>query len=481
MRLSDLGEEYRGPTGQPDPEIAGITEDSRAVKPGWLFVAVPGTRQDGHAFVDDAIGRGAAALIVERPVGGARAVPAAVVASSRAALAQVAARFHGDPARSLRLIGFTGTFGKTTTSEVLRALLAAGGRRVGLIGSLGARYDGYADPGGGLTTPAPPALHRMLRELCDRGADTVVMEVTSHAMMLSRVEGLRFRDFVLAAIVPGEHTDFHRSYRDYVAAKARFLDYLSPDAVLAYDADNPAARDLAARADVAVRVGASVGRRHMVAPHDLVVADVELDDHGALLTVHGERMRSSLLGSVNVRAVALALAHALARDIDLRTARRALSMLVPPARRMQRFVLAGRTILDDIAAHPDNFRATFEVADLLPHDRLVVALAMRGGREVDINRRNALALADLALVGGAARVIVTPSADLVGAGDGASPEEIDATRHAFAERGCEIAWEETLAGAMRAVACASSAGDLVVLVGAQGMDEGARLLREAVA
>jgi UDP-N-acetylmuramoyl-L-alanyl-D-glutamate--2,6-diaminopimelate ligase len=423
---------------------------------------------------------GAAALIAEHQVDGASAVPTAIVASSRAALAHAAARFYGHPGRSLRLIGFTGTFGKTTTSEVLRALLAAGGRRVGLVGSLGARYDGYADPGGGLTTPAPPALHRMLRDLRDRGADTVILEVTSHAVMLDRVEGLRFPDFVLAAIVPGEHTDFHRSYRDYVAAKSRFLEYLAADAVLAYDADNRAARDLAARARVALRVGVSVGRRQPAAPHDIVIANVELDEHGALLTVRGERMRSSLLGSVNVRAVGLALAHALARDVDLRAARRVLSTLVPPARRMQHFVLAGRTILDDVAAHPDNFRATFEVADLLPHDRLVVAYAMRGHRGVDINRRNALAVADLALLCAAVRVVVTPSADVVGAGDSASPEEVDATRKAFEERGCEITWEETLAGAMREVTRASSPGDLVVLIGAQGMDEGARLLREAV-
>jgi hypothetical protein len=264
---------------------------------------------------------GAAALIAEHQVDGASAVPTAIVASSRAALAHAAARFYGHPGRSLRLIGFTGTFGKTTTSEVLRALLAAGGRRVGLVGSLGARYDGYADPGGGLTTPAPAALHRMLRELRDRGADTVILEVTSHGMMLDRVEGLRFPDFTLAAIVPGEHTDFHRSYRDYVAAKSRFLEYLAADAVLAYDADNRAARDLAARARVALRVGVSVGRRQPAAPHDIVIANVELDEHGALLTVRGERMRSSLLGSVNVRAVGLALAHALARDVDLRAAR----------------------------------------------------------------------------------------------------------------------------------------------------------------
>ncbi len=479
MRLSELCDDYRTSAVMPDPEIRGISENSRAISPGWLFVAVRGTSLDGHSFVADAIARGAAAVVVERPVDCPPSVPSVVVPSSRLALARLAARFYGHPSRDLRVIGFTGSFGKTTTSEVLRALLAEGGRRVAVRGSLGARYGAYADPGSGLTTPAPMELHRMLRDVRDRGADTAIMEVTSHALRLDRVEGIGFSDFVLTAIVPGEHTDFHRTYAEYVETKARFIQYLEPEAIVAYDADNPAARRLAARAQVQVRAGMSVGKR-LGGPYDITVSNVELDERGALITVRGERLRSALLGSVNVRAVGLALAHALARDIDLRTARRVLGSLVPLPRRMQSSTIAGRTVLDDVAAHPDNFDATFEVASLLPHERLVVAAAIRGNRGADINRRNAHALADLCLLHGASLVVATASEDVVGAADHASTTEIDATRAAFAERGCDIAWEDALADAMQRVAHASSPGDLVVLVGAQGMDDGVRLLREAL-
>ncbi|MGE5360538.1 MAG: Mur ligase family protein [Bacteroidales bacterium] len=479
MRLSELSRTHV-PPAHLDPDILGVTEDSREVQPGWLFVAVPGTRMDGHHFVGDAIARGAAALVLQHAVEAPGHIPTLVVPSARAALAELAARFHGYPAQQLRMIGFTGTFGKTTTGEVLRALLAASGRRVAVLGSLGVRYDGYFDPGNGLTTPGPPALHRVLATLLTRGADTVIMEVTSHAMTLGRVEGISFADFVLAAIVPGEHTDFHRSYADYVAAKARFIGHLAPNAVLAYDRDNPAARELAERAPAAVRAGLSIGRRDLSGPHDVVVRNVELDEHGALMTVRGERMRSSLLGSVNVRSVGLALAHALARDVDLRAARRVLATLTPLPRRMQRLSVAGRIVLDDVAAHPDNFNATFEVAALLPHDRLVIACAVRGNRGADINRRNALALADLALLLRASRVVLTASDDVVDTGDRATSEEIDAARSAFIERACPAFWHDTLAGAMRDVFVSTSAGDLVVLVGAQGMDAGARLLAGCV-
>ena len=125
MRLSRLAEGYDIEPGHPDADITAITEDSRRVEPGALFVAIPGTALDGHAFVDEAVARGAAAIAVERPVGSGL-VPRVRVDSARAALADLAARFYNFPARELQLVGFTGTFGKTSTSEILRTLLEAG-------------------------------------------------------------------------------------------------------------------------------------------------------------------------------------------------------------------------------------------------------------------------------------------------------------------------------------------------------------------
>ena len=119
-------------------------------------------------------------------------------------------------------------------------------------------YGPFHDPGNGLTTPAPVELHRALRGLRDAGADTAIMEVTSHALLMDRARGLSFGGGLIAAIMPGEHTDFHRTYEDYVAAKRLFLDYLAPGALLAFDADNRVSASLAADARVAVRAGVSL-------------------------------------------------------------------------------------------------------------------------------------------------------------------------------------------------------------------------------
>ena len=500
MRLSTLAEGLDIRSGS-DPDISGISEDSRRIAPGMLFVAVPGSAQDGHAYVADAVARGAAAIVAERPGDVPEEVPVVRVDSARRALAVLAARFYDAPAEALRIVGFTGTFGKTSTSEILRVLLEAGGFRTGVLGSLGARYGAFHDPGNGLTTPAPVELHRALGGLRDAGADTAILEVTSHALRMDRVRGLRFGGGLIAAIMPGEHTDFHRTYEDYVAAKRLFLDYLAPDAVLAFDADNPVSAALAAEARVAVRAGVSIepaapkrslSRREGGADAAVQLRDIVLDRTGARFVCFtagrgsdaaGELMHSPLLGPGHLRNVALAIAYASAAGVPPSDAAGALRTLVPLRRRMERYDAAGREVLDDTAAHADSFRATLEVTDLLANGpsqsaRVVLVYAIRGKRGADINRRNAQALAELMGVHRIDAVIVTGALDSAGEADRATAEEIDATRQVFRDHGVDIEWHDTLRAAIREAAGHTRAGDLIVLIGAQGMNEGKRMLLE---
>ena len=482
MRLSQLASGYEIHPHGADPDVTAITEDSRRVAPGTLFVAVPGTSLDGHRYIGDAAARGAVAVAAER--GGFVPGPLAEVrvTSSRKALAEFAARFYDFPAAALEVIGFTGTFGKTSTSEILRALLDAGGGRTGVLGSLGGRYGSFREPSTGLTTPAPVELHKALRGLRDAGASSVVLEVTSHALRLDRVHGLTFGGGLLAAIMAGEHTDFHRSYEDYVSAKRLFLDHLRADAVLAYDADNQAARRLAAEARVATRAGFSLEAREAY----LQFHDVVVDNRGAAFGVTGQfdgggsaaRLHSSLLGRGHLRNISLALAYAFATGVPVAAARDVLASLSPLRRRMERYEVDGRTVLDDTAAHPDSFTAAFDVAAMLPHDDLVVVYALRGSRGAEINRVNARTLADLLAIHGVSSLVATASDDGTAEKDRATAEEIDATRQALAERGARYVWCDSLRAAVREAMDRSGPGDLIVLVGAQGMDGAKALLSE---
>lgn len=475
MRLSRLAEGYDIEPGHPDADITAITEDSRRVEPGALFVAIPGTALDGHAFVDEAVARGAAAIAVERPVGSGL-VPRVRVDSARAALADLAARFYNFPARELQLVGFTGTFGKTSTSEILRTLLEAGGLRTAVLGSLGARYGDLQFDTGPLTTPAPVEMQGALRRLAHAGAAAVIIEVTSHALVLQRVRGLRFDGGLLAAIMPGEHTDFHRSYDDYVTAKAGFLEHLAGGAILAHDADNRASRRIASRARVERLAGFSLDGR----PAELHLRHAVLDDRGAGFVIDGplagrhagRTLRSALLGRGHLRNAGLALAYALAHGIDVDTCRTVLETLRPLRRRMERYEVDGRTVLDDTAAHPDSFRATFDVVELLPRRRTIVLLALRGRRGAEINRGNAGTLTELAAIHGVDAVVLTAAMDAALEKDRVQPEEIEAACAEIIRRGGRFIWHDSLAAAAADAMARTKSGDLIVLLGAQGMDKG---------
>src|SRR5678815_5034021 len=231
-------------------EITGVTVDSRAVRGGELFVAVRGSAVDGHRFVRDALERGAAAVIIESgapPVG----APFVVVEDSSKALALVAARYYGNPADALRLCGVTGTNGKTSTTHLVRAILAREGMKTGLIGTLGHGIGDtlVKDPH---TTPDAVTLHAWFRRMQDEGCVGVVMEVSSHAVRQHRVWALDFEVGMLTNVTH-DHLDYHSSMEDYKAAKAEFCYSLNaagrkkPAGTLAYWCDDPNAREIGSR------------------------------------------------------------------------------------------------------------------------------------------------------------------------------------------------------------------------------------------
>lgn len=216
-----------------DINISAITSDSRQVKPGTLFVAVPGLTVNGHNFVDDAIAKGCAAVMVEKgwsKVGNYQNqdAPCIEVTDTRAALGRVAASFYGHPARAMKLIGITGTNGKTTTTYLLEAMIREAGGNPGVIGTVNYRYNGLEVPAS-FTTPEAVSLHELLRRMADSGISHVIMEVSSHALAQKRLEGLLF-DIAVFTNLSRDHLDFHGDMAGYFASKKKlFLEYLKKD------------------------------------------------------------------------------------------------------------------------------------------------------------------------------------------------------------------------------------------------------------
>ena len=224
----------------PAVEIGGLAYDNRTVEPGTLFFCVPGFTRDGHDFAPDAVARGAAALVVARPVDAG--VPEVRVPDVRAAMATAAARFYGDPTAALPVVGVTGTNGKTTTAYLVRALLEAAGRRCGLLGTVSSVVAGEERPTV-RTTPEAIDLQRTFREMLDGGDRACAMEVSSHALELRRVDGVRFAVAVFTNLTQ-DHLDFHPTMEAYFEAKRRLFASASTGARVV-NVDDPYGRRLA--------------------------------------------------------------------------------------------------------------------------------------------------------------------------------------------------------------------------------------------
>jgi UDP-N-acetylmuramoyl-L-alanyl-D-glutamate--2,6-diaminopimelate ligase len=249
-----------GAVAVPDVAVTGVTLRAQDVRPGDLFAALPGALTHGARYAGDAIERGAVAVLtdaagVAEMDAEAKKVPTLVHPSPRGVLGGLAATVYGNPSERLTVVGITGTSGKTTTTYMVESGLRAAGRTVGLIGTIGIRIDG-ADIPSALTTPEAPALQAMLAAMAERGVDTVVMEVSSHALALGRVDGTEFAVGGFTNL-SRDHLDFHPSMADYFEAKALLFDPGSPlrarTAVVCIDDD--AGRAMAARAGDAITVG----------------------------------------------------------------------------------------------------------------------------------------------------------------------------------------------------------------------------------
>jgi UDP-N-acetylmuramoyl-L-alanyl-D-glutamate--2,6-diaminopimelate ligase len=236
----------RGPR---DVEITGLSLDSRTVRDGFLFAALPGARRDGCYFVDDAVARGAAAVLAHREIPNHGRLAVITADDSRAALARIADRYYGSPSRELSVIGVTGTNGKTTVCYLARAMLEAAGKKAALFGTVEYLVGGRSIPAE-RTTPEAPALQAMMREAVREGCDSLVMEVSSHALAQRRVDCVAFNTAVFTNL-GSDHLDYHGDLEDYFRAKASL--FLSPGLRSAVvNADDPRGRALAAEASAPV-------------------------------------------------------------------------------------------------------------------------------------------------------------------------------------------------------------------------------------
>jgi UDP-N-acetylmuramoyl-L-alanyl-D-glutamate--2,6-diaminopimelate ligase len=395
VQLSDLieGIEVEECSGPTEIEISGLAYDSGRVAPGSLFFCVPGATRDGHDFGPAAVEAGAAALVVERPLG--LAATEVRVADARAAMAPLAARFWGDPTAELEVAGITGTNGKTTTAFLLREILEAAGRQCGLLGTV-KQVVGGVEEDVVRTTPEAIDLQQTFRRMLEGGDRACVMEVSSHALTLHRADAIHF-DVAVFTNLSQDHLDFHSDMEDYFAAK-RLLFEAGPAASVV-NADDPYGARLAA--EIECLTFSSAG-----AEADFRAKDVELTAAGATFAVAGPdgtfEVRTRLPGAFNVSNSLAALAAAHALGVDAASAATALSAAIGVPGRFE-LIEEGQpfSVLVDYAHTPEALENVLRAARPLTEGRLICVFGAGGDRDRDKRpRMGAIAaeLSDLAIV-----------------------------------------------------------------------------------
>jgi UDP-N-acetylmuramoyl-L-alanyl-D-glutamate--2,6-diaminopimelate ligase len=359
--------------------VEALAYDSRKVKPGTCFVALRGTRTDGHRYLEAAATAGASMAVVEEfPENGC--LPCALVRDTLATMPVVAAEFFGHPARDLTLAGFTGTNGKTSSTYLLESIWSAAGISSAVLGTIQYRWRDRAQKAT-TTTPLALDLHELLFQIREDGVRHVAMEVSSHALRLHRVDGLRFAAAAFTNLTP-DHLDFHRDLDDYGEAKAvLFESHLEDGAIGVINTDDAFGRKIFARLPGDRRL--SFGLEPGV---DITAEDARLEQSGTSFVVKtpswSRKLRSPLVGEHNLRNMLGVAGMALALGLPEEAIVDGLEAgTIAPGRLEPIENTRGAQILVDFAHTPDGLFQVLKSLSALPHRKIITVFGCGGDRD----------------------------------------------------------------------------------------------------
>lgn len=372
--------------GNLDVAVTSLTDDSRAVKPGSVFVAIQGERVDGHAFVGKAVEAGAAALVLQKGlnVTAAPSIPVVRVDDSRRVLGVLAGRFYREPASRLCMVGVTGTNGKTTVTYLCKGVLETAGRRVGLIGTVAYQIGDERLPAAH-TTPGAVELQALLARMVDAGMNAAVMEVSSHALAMDRTTGCEF-DVAIFTNLTQDHLDFHADMDGYFQAKLRLFADLDPAGRKLRPKRAIVNIDDARGARVCEASRVPVWTYAIQKPADIRAEDVRLALSGTRFTAatpHGRfPVESRLVGEHNVYNILAAIGVGLHEGLSPEIIQRGIASVVNVPGRFER-VEAGQdfTVVVDYAHTDDALLRLLTAAQALKTGRVITVFGCGGDRD----------------------------------------------------------------------------------------------------
>jgi UDP-N-acetylmuramoyl-L-alanyl-D-glutamate--2,6-diaminopimelate ligase len=292
--------------------VNGITDDSRAVKKGDLFIAVKGSARDGYAYIGEAVAGGAAAILAEREFDAPKNVAKILVKNGRKLVPLIASNFYKDPSAKLKIIGITGTNGKTTTTYIIEAILKAAGHDCGVIGTINYRYKDRIVPARN-TTPGPIELQSLFSDMVKAGVRYVIMEASSHSLDQGRIEGIALNAAIFTNLTR-DHLDYHKTLKNYFAAKMKIFDHLGKGGIAVLNHDDGKVRG------AGTRIGAKVLTYGMLNGSTIRARDIRLCMDGSRFKVETPSgafdVKTCLIGKHNISNILAGIAAAYGMGIE---------------------------------------------------------------------------------------------------------------------------------------------------------------------
>lgn len=459
--------------------ISGIEYNSANVSEGDLFICIKGYKTDGHKYLPHAVENGAIAAIVEE-VNEQISIPQYVVKNSRIALAKLSATFYDYPSEKMNVIGITATSGKTTTTFMLNSIFEKNGIHTGLIGSVNLKIGDTYSPAT-LTTPDSLELQQYFKAMLDQDVTHVMMEVSSAALELHRVDSVDF-DIVSLNNIHREHIDMHGSFEKYVEAKTKLIKEASNNSIAILSLDNKYAEELITQTDATtITFGVKENRG------DFSIKDLSISTSGTKFTVVlcreiviSDKLLVPTEFEVEIPIPGLHIASnamvaiiiALLNDVPIKAIQSGLKDFKGVERRFEMIHKSGPIIVDDHCSNPGNIDVTFEAIESMDYRTLQVVYAIRGQRGKAINEDNAIAIAEWALKFKLKELVITKSVGYVTELDLVTDEEADVVMKAFERKNVPAILIDNLADAIEYGMLQTQQDDLLLLSGCQGMDSG---------
>jgi len=458
--------------------INSLSNDSRTVQPGSLFIAIKGYQTDGHSFIGEAISKGARAIVSEQPYSNC---PAALiqVKNSRHAQALLAAEFFDHPSQKLKVIGVTGTNGKSTSTFMVNHILESAGFRTGLLGTVYYKIDSTTHPSLH-TTPNSLELQKFLAEMVSNQISHAILEVSSHGIALNRITNTKF-DVAGITNITFDHLDLHQNMEEYIKTKGEFFTFLPEESAAVFNGDDPLSLKLrfqtfaqaviyGIKSNLATIQAVNIIKNSGHTKFDLVIKK-------PFFTTSGQKIRPSSFpinlqspGTHNIYNALLAIAICLTLDLSIPEIQKGMDKYQGIPRRLEVIYNQDFKVINDVAHNPGSFQAVLEALKDEKFHNLYLLNAIRGNRGVEINKENTQVIIHWAKRLKPKKIFLTSADDTCGPLDTVQKEELQVVLEMFQESGIKIEYHDQLETSIENACSVVREKDLLVFLGTRSMD-----------